>query len=352
MKKILIDLKVVGGNQYNGLYNYCFNLGKSLLKYNCHSFELFYYLPKKKFGIFGSTIQYVAQHSIDKYFKFATSKYSLWHATNHISWYKPFSKKVKFLFTIHDLNFFLEQPTKKASNARKLKLIQKRVDRACHVTFVSNFAYQQACEYLKIQNKPYSIIYPGCSLVSNPIEPETPPFIPNTPFLFSIGLVQTRKNFHVLIPLLLNNNYLLIIAGLNNFDYKNVILETALKYKVNDRIIFTGAISENEKVWYYKNCLAFFFPSIAEGFGLPVIEAMHFGKPVFLSKHTSLPEIGGKMAYYFDNFEPSVMVQNFANGMHHYNTYLPSTKIKKWANNFTYENTAKAYSELYKKLIL
>jgi len=58
-----------------------------------------------------------------------------------------------------------------------------------------------------------------------------------------------------------------------------------------------GTISESDKIFYYKNCLAFAFPSLREGFGFPVLEAMTFGKPVFLSNKTSLPEIGGSHAF-------------------------------------------------------
>jgi glycosyltransferase involved in cell wall biosynthesis len=350
MKKVLVDMKIVGGNPYNGLYNYCFELGKSLLKFPSTGIELYYYQPSKTFGLFGNKVKYVVQRSVDKYFRFGTGKYDLWHATTHISWYRPFSKKTKFLFTIHDLNFLLEQPHRMMSNKRKLKLIQQRVDRACYLTFVSRFAHTQAEQYLDLQDKPYSIINPGCSLVTSPVDPAIPAYVPSKPFLFSIGLLQPRKNFHVLIPLLQGNDYELVIAGLDTFDYKNVILEEAKKYQVEHRVKLTGAVNESEKVWYYQNCLAFSFPSFAEGFGLPVIEAMYYGKPVFSSKETSLPEVGGDAAYYFDSFEPAVMQQNFKAGMKHYQENLPIDKIKKRAIQFTYDNTAKAYIDLYEKL--
>ena len=53
----------------------------------------------------------------------------------------------------------------------------------------------------------------------------------------------------------------------------------------------------------------------------------HFGKPVFLSTETCLPEIGGDAAYYFKNFEPQSMRDTFENGMHHYETTKPHCKI-------------------------
>ncbi|HEY9046964.1 MAG TPA: glycosyltransferase, partial [Ohtaekwangia sp.] len=92
------------------------------------------------------------------------------------------------------------------------------------------------------------------------------------------------------------------------------------------------------------------FPSLAEGFGLPVLEAMYYGKPVFLSKLTSLPEVGGEHAYYFDNFSPEHMREVFVKGMHHYETTHPEAMIKAWALRFSWDNTAKEYLSLYREL--
>ncbi|MBK7884961.1 MAG: glycosyltransferase [Chitinophagaceae bacterium] len=164
---------------------------------------------------------------------------------------------------------------------------------------------------MNLGNKPVSIIYPGCSFLTDPPKEDAPLYIPKNPFLFSIGLIQKRKNFHVIIPLLKDNNYEYIIAGIDSFDYKDTIIAEAEKHGVLDRITFTGAIAEGQKTWYYKHCSAFMFPSFAEGFGLPVVEAMYYGKPVFISKETSLPEVGGKAAYYFDSFDETAMRQVF-----------------------------------------
>ena len=66
-------------------------------------------------------------------------------------------------------------------------------------------------------------------------------------------------------------------------------------------------IDDAAKAWLLDHCEAFVFPSLAEGFGLPPLEAMYFGAPVFLSRFTSLPEIGGSQAAYFDDFSPRSM---------------------------------------------
>ena len=82
-----------------------------------------------------------------------------------------------------------------------------------------------------------------------------------------------------------------------------------------------------------------------------IVEAMYFGKPVFLSKETSVPEVGGDAAYYFDSFEPLIMQQNFADGMKHYEANMPVEKIKQRASLFTYDNTAKQFIDLYEHLL-
>ena len=111
-------------------------------------------------------------------------------------------------------------------------------------------------------------------------------------------------------------------------------------------------MTESDKAWYYKNCAAFVFPSIAEGFGLPVIEAMHFGKPVFLSKFTSLPEVGGNAAYYFDNFDAKHMQQIFKEGMQDFIARNRADEMLAQADKFSWEQAANQYLELYSECLL
>ena len=91
--------------------------------------------------------------------------------------------------------------------------------------------------------------------------------------------------------------------------------------------------------------------SIGEGFGLPVLEAMYFGKPVFLSRSTSLPEVGGDVAYYFGDFEPASMKEAFESGMHHYQCKHPNEKIIERAKSFSWKNAAEGYLNVYRKFL-
>ena len=341
----------LGKNRFNGLYIYSYHLGKGLYKYVPGHIELHYYLPRNLLGIFGEKIKYITQLSLDKFFHRKAVGFDIWHSTTTISWYMPADKKTKFIFTLHDINFIIENPESEKSNQRTLSRIQKRIDRADHIIVISEFSLSQAKKYLNLSNKPISVIYPGCSFNTEAPGTETPAYLPGKNFLFSIGLIEKRKNFHVVIPLLKNNDYEYVIAGIKTYDYKETILQEAKKYGVEDRVIFAGGISEEEKAWYYQHCTAFMFPSFAEGFGSPVVEAMYYGKPVFLSRETSLPEIGGEHAYYFSSFDEEQMQKEFTAGMKHYELHQPQEKIKQHARKFSYDTMSQKILALYESLL-
>jgi glycosyltransferase involved in cell wall biosynthesis len=164
-------------------------------------------------------------------------------------------------------------------------------------------------------------------------------------------MLTAKKNFQVLPALLNGNDMELVIAGIES-DYKEKIITEAEKYGCAGRVKITGPISDADKAWYYKNCEAFVFPSLAEGFGLPVIEAMHFGKPVFLSRYTSLPEVGGDAAWYFDSFDGKAMQNTLLNGLREFHDKKLSAVIQQHAIKFNWEHTAKQYLALYQKSLI
>jgi glycosyltransferase involved in cell wall biosynthesis len=349
MKNILVDMHRLKNNPYNGLYIFSCGLGKALAAMKDDEIKLNFYLPENFFGFFGERLQYVRHRSADKFFKWDTRKYDVWHITTQISWYRPFNKKTKVVFTIHDLNFLIEEKENVKRNHRLLKNIQKKIDRADFVTCISEYTLSTVRQHLQLGNKPTTVIYNGCDITTFS-NFDKPIYRPEKPFILSIGLVEPRKNFHVLPPLLLDNDYELIIGGLNNHPYAKQVIAAAETYGVGNRVKLTGPITEEEKYWYYKNCDAFLFPSYAEGFGLPVIEAMHYGKPVFISTKTCLPEIGGNAAYYFHSFESQPMRKAFAGGMQHYQRTQPQQLIKERAAFFSWKKAAQQYIDVYKQL--
>lgn len=348
MHKVLVDLHRVGGNKYNGLYHYCYQLGSHLATASPADMDLHFYVPAEQQELFGDKINYVTQRSRDKFYRFGTGHFDVWHVATTLSWYRPFNRKTKNVFTIHDLNFLQEEEYSESNKKKYLRLIQQRVDRAHQLTFISRFARSQAEEHLQLHDIPYSIIYNGCNIISDSVQPF---YNPGRPYLFTIGQLHSRKNFHVLPALLVGNDYELVIAGLKDFPYAEKVIIEAKKQGVEDRVKLIGPVTEEEKSWYYQNCEAFVFPSMGEGFGLPVLEAMHFGKPIFLSAYTSLPEVGGDAAYYFDSFDPTAMQNVFEKGMNDFNSHNRVPAIQQQADQFNWNKAAGEYLSVYRNCL-
>jgi glycosyltransferase involved in cell wall biosynthesis len=347
MDNILLDFERLKYPN-TGLYTFCQCLGHSLLRKKKNSQTLTFYLPKNRLNIFGEDESYYIQKSWHKLFKPKFSNYNIWHATNQVSDYIPNSKTQKLILTIHDLNFLIEKKNKVNKISKHLNKIQSNINKASVITTISEYVKRDIERNFDLSGKKIKVIYNG-GIVSNTFK-ETIVFN-EKPFLFTVGTVLPKKNFHVLVPLLLNNDFNLIIAGnLSSKDYLEKIINEAKKYGVSNRLKITGPISELQKLHFYKNCEAFLFPSVAEGFGLPVIEAMSFGKPIFLSKHTSLPEIGGNVAYYFDSFDPIDMQQTLDFGLNQFKSTNPSEEIIKQANKFSWDKAAEEYLHLYENI--
>ncbi|MEO5682895.1 MAG: glycosyltransferase family 1 protein [Chitinophagaceae bacterium] len=349
MNNILLDCE---RTKYpnTGLFQFCLQLGRELIEQHDPEQEsLFFYLPEKQLQLFGNNQQVVAQHHLHKFFQPGTGKFRVWHSTFQNSNYKPYNDGTRVVLTVNDLNFLIESKHDKDRIKKQLQHVQKNVDRADHLVCISAYTKQMVMENLSVGSKPIEVVYDGYDSNEFP-DFDKPLYRPTKKFIFSIGTVLPKKNFHVLPALLKNNDYELVIAGIIDKTYGEKIIEAAKLHGVADRVTLTGPVSEESKYWYYTHCDAFAFPSLAEGFGLPVVEAMHYGKPVFISRLTSLPEIGGGLAYYFDDFDAAAMQQVFEKGMQHYHATNPAASIQQRAQQFNWVNTAKSYLRIYRTL--
>jgi len=333
-----------------GLYTFCESLGNALVNNISPEQQITAYLPASAVNIFGKSVNYQVQKSWHKLFVPGTAKFNVWHSSYQLSRYYPSGNKVKIVLTIHDLNFLIEKKDRPSKIHKLLQNVQHHINKAAVIVCISHFIAEEVKQHLDLGGKQIHVIYNGCTINDYP-DFHTPGYTPPKPFLFSIGTVLPKKNFHVLPALLADNDYELIIAGnLSSSQYVEQILNEAVKFGVADRVKIIGTISDQERCWYYKQCRAFVFPSIAEGFGLPVIEAMYYGKPVFLSTHTSLPEIGGDAAYYFENFDALSMQHVLKKGLEDFSGSNMGEKAKARAARFSWDDTAKSYLGLYQTL--
>jgi len=349
-KQIIIDCERMK-SAHTGLYHYCYNLGNALKQQGDPSLEEFtFFLPANRKNIFGDDQKYLLQKPWHKLMLPLLKKYSLWHSTHQDADYFPSGKRLQVVLTVHDINI-MHNLHKTAQKKKQFILsLEKKIKRADHITFISKFTMNDVQQYIDLGKKQVSVIYNGCNI--NEIkELAKPDGITKAPFFFTIGTIMMKKNFHVLPALLAGNDRKLIISGITQSGtYKKTIIEEAVKHGVEKRLIFTGPISENDKQWYLKNCEAFLFPSLTEGFGLPVVEAMYFGVPIFLSRFTALPEIGGDVCYYFPSFEKESMQHAIQKGLDHYNSTDAKNNIRERAAMFSWGNAATQYLKVYRGL--
>lgn len=348
MRRVLVELEKLKV-PHSGLGQFCLHAGRAMLAERPAGLDLHFYVPPAQRDVLGAGARTVVHSPLHRLTAASRERFDVWHCVHQDSRYLPPRRRTKLLLTIHDLNFL--QKYSGLRRAARLAAVQRRVDRADAVTFISEFTERTVREHLRLDGKPTRVVYNGNSLRACPAAPR-PAFAPARPFLFTIGIVSPKKNFHALVPLVeALGDRALVVAGSRDGPYAREILRLAEARGVADRVILPGGVSDEEKYWLFANAEAFVFPSLAEGFGLPVVEAMSLGKPVFLSTRTSLPETGGSEAFYWETFEPGAMREAFLRGMAAYRADPEKpARLRAWAARFSWEQAARAYLALYAEL--
>lgn len=329
-----------------GIYEYCAQLGRALLRRLQADESLSFYLPPDLNVDWGGAWRCVPQRQWHRFHVPRQPGASIWHATYQETRYMP-RWPVPRILTVHDLNFLYE-PRSQRSLQRHRKRVLGNVHRADYIIAISKFVAADIERNLGVSGTPVEVIYNGCDVEYDDAFDE-PRYRPGRPFCFTVGPTIPKKNFHVLPCILRGNDLELVIAGSMKDAYTERIREEAQRHNVTDRVKIIGSVSHQEKFWYFRHCDAFLFPSIAEGFGLPVIEAMHFGKPVFLSDRTSLPEVGGRFANYFRSFDPDAMSAVFDQAMAAERDPGEVAAMVEHAASFNWHAAAGKYLELYRR---
>jgi glycosyltransferase involved in cell wall biosynthesis len=352
MKKysILIDLDRLK-DPNNGLGQVALFFGEQISRMDDPLLDFTFLVPKKFAGKFGKLVKYEVTSFKRRYFPRLCPSYDLWYTIHQDSWYFPSLRKTPYILTINDLNFLGEKTPAKAK--ARLNRLQKKVDRSTAITTISHFSKNAIQQHLDLKGKPLHVIY--CGVEVQPFENvPKPAYAPHGDILFSVGVVQPKKNYAVLIDFIKNlpENYVLVIAG-NKAGEHSVELEKRIEQAgLSQRIILPGIISDEDKYWFYTNCKAVLFPSKFEGMGFPPVEAMRFGKPVFASTFSSIPEVSEDKAYYWENFDPEYMSKFFLEKYSEFKSDPSRPDVfKKHSMRYTWENAAREYVGLFKKIL-
>lgn len=227
--------------------------------------------------------------------------YDIFHPTYYHPYFLNYLGNRPFVITVHDMTheLFPDKMSKWDKSSEHKKLL---VEKAKRIICVSNNTRNDLIKLLKVEEAKVKVIYHGNSLnYKRDIHFESSLNLPSKYILY-VGSRKYYKNFVLMIKALSDlirdkNSIKLICAGGGKFSVDEIKLFSELK--ISDKVI---QISVNDKILgaLYSNSLCFVFPSLYEGFGMPILEAFSCGSPVICSNSSSLPEIAGEAAEYFD----------------------------------------------------
>ena len=200
--------------------------------------------------------------------------------------------------TIHDVNFLTRPGTYDPGYARYAEReFRLSARRAARITTVSHFSRAEIAAHLGVDLSRIDVVYPG--LDAPPAVPPGPAGL-DRPYALYVGATERHKDVPTAIRAwrdLADTPLGLAIVGQPGRDHANVL---ALANESHGRVVVVGRVSDEELEGWYRHASVFVFPSRAEGFGYPPLEAMLRGVPVVASRAASLPEVLGSAALYFE----------------------------------------------------
>lgn len=228
------------------------------------------------------------------------------------SFVTPVFKKCPTVVTIHDLAYLYFPECFARRNVMYFKaMVARSVIKSDTVIAVSENTKKDIINHFKICPDKVRVVYEAVDgffrIVNDSKESERikRKFNITKEYILNVSLISPRKNLVFLLnsfkKLRENKNIdcQLVIAGGKGWRYEN-IFKTAALLKLENNVIFTGQVSNNEILHLYNNAILFAYPSLYEGFGLPVLEAMACGCPVISSNTSSIPEVCGNAAVLVD----------------------------------------------------
>jgi len=271
-------------------------------------------------------------------------------------------KMAKVVYTLYDLNF-VEHPEFSTEENRWV-CFNGVYDAANHADFILSISNYSLNKFLDIfphyPSERIKVVYPGSrfSLTQKSNE-KNGDFNTLTPakFWLAVGTLEPRKNLRRLLNAYSvyvkksDNALPLVLAGGKGWledDLEQVVAKLDIAHKVE----FLGYVSDEALNWLYRNCFAFLYPSLYEGFGLPVLEAMSRGAAVIVSNATSIPEVAGGAAHYVNPLNEKEIVEAICVLAENaeYRAKLKNLALRQ-AQKFSWQRCASEVIEIYNHVI-
>jgi glycosyltransferase involved in cell wall biosynthesis len=235
----------------------------------------------------------------------ATGPVDLFHSPDFVL--PPVLGRIPTLLTVHDLSFVHFPEVYTPSLVQYLnRVVPWSVRRATHLLADSEATRDDLVAIWNVAPERITVLYPG---VDSLFQPAGTPgeeavlrrryALRDDPFILAVGTVQPRKNYRMLIrafqPLAAHFPHRLVIAGGTGWLYDEILAEVD-RLGLADRVQFLGFVDDGDLPALYRAAALFAQPSLYEGFGLPVLEALACGTPALVANTSSLPEAAGMAA--------------------------------------------------------
>lgn len=261
----------------------------------------------------------------------------------------------RVVMTVHDLAAFVIPEVFPGSKTRTKRLLMRQsVKRASRIIVPSVATKNDLMAILGVPSTKIRVIPHGVKRVGKPWAKR----VHAAPYFLSVGTIEPRKNFTRLIHayhLLLQRRQDvpdLVIAGRLGWMYEET-LELPEKLGVAHQVKFLQYVSEDLLATLYRDAVALVYPSLYEGFGLPVIEAMQAGLPVVTSAQGALKELGGHSLWRSDPYNVEAIADAMAivldGGA---SVRQKAQEAYDWAQQLTWEKASEATRAVYEEVIL
>lgn len=289
-------------------------------------------------------------------------KVDVLHCTSNTA---PMFLSMPLILTLHDVIFMEEKVGKDTSsnyqkfgNLYRKWLVPKIIKKCKQVITISEVEKANITQVLGLTDNEITVVHNGVSGRFG-VKPSAEMLkevrhqldLSDDFFLF-LGNVEPRKNVTNTVKAFVrfaesNTKVKLVITGLKAAFVENILVEID-KIDFLNRFVFAGFVTESVLLTLYSEAKVFLYPSLREGFGLPILEAMSFGTPVITSNISAMPEVAGDAAFLVNPY--SIEEISSALKIAYQNEVLRQEKIKLGylrPSMFTWENAAKKILNIY-----
>jgi glycosyltransferase involved in cell wall biosynthesis len=295
----------------------------------------------------------------------SAEKLDIYHSPANVV---PLGYKGKYVVTIHDLAIYRDPLIFPSRQGFSIKyLVPKSLTRARRVIAVSESTKKDVLDFFKIPDERVRVIYEGVDhqrfnreMDLNAVRKYLGDrYSVKRPFLLFIGTLEPRKNLIRMLEAIyllstqdhqFLKQYQLVLAGSPGWLYKEIYEEVKSR-QLEDHVVFTGYLPAEDVPKFYAAAELFVYPSLYEGFGLPILEAFSAGLPVVTSNTSALAEISGGAAVLVDPLDIEGLAQAIQKIL---SDAALRDKLKtlgqQRASQFSWEKCAQQTMELYRQV--